>query len=113
VAKAIPGVPYEWQNFLFCLLLHISLPLLPLGLELWFSGKIDERSVVLTAAMYSIAIGLSSRNLALFGLCILSGLLFSAAFGFLSTTPHGLHNANIGAYIAIAIIMFRPWHRAI
>jgi len=54
----------------------------------------------------SIAIGLSSRNLALFGLCILSGLLFSAAFGFLSTTPHGLHNANIGAYIAIAIIMF-------
>jgi F0F1-type ATP synthase membrane subunit c/vacuolar-type H+-ATPase subunit K len=104
VAKAIPGLPSEWQNFLFCFALHVTLPLLPLGIEFWFSGRVDEKSAVLTAAMYSIAIGLSSRNLALFGLGLIQGVIFSAAFGFLSKTPH-LQSADIGAYCAIGFIM--------
>lgn len=102
--KAIPGIPSGWQNFLFCVALHVTLPLLPLGIELWFSGKVEEKSAVLTAAMYSMAIGLSSRNLALFGLGLIQGVLFSAAFGFLAKNPH-LESANIGAYGAIGIIM--------
>lgn len=102
--KEIPGIPPEWQNFLFCCLLHVTLPLLPLGIELWFSGRVDEKTAVLTAAMYSMAIGLSSRNLALFGLGLLQGVVFSAAFGFLSKTPH-LHSADVVAYAAIIFIM--------
>jgi F0F1-type ATP synthase membrane subunit c/vacuolar-type H+-ATPase subunit K len=104
VAKEIPGIPPEWQNFLFCCLLHVTLPLLPLGIEYWFSGQVDEKSAVLTAAMYSMAIGLSSRNLALFGFGLIQGVLFSAAFGFLAKTPH-LQSANLGAYAAIVFIM--------
>jgi hypothetical protein len=105
VAKEIPGIPSEWQNFLSCVVLHVTLPLLPLVLEYWFSGgKVDEKSAVLTAAMYSLAIGLSSRSLALFALCLMSGVFFSAAFGFLTKTP-GLQQANFGAYVAIGTIM--------
>jgi len=104
VAKAIPGIPSEWQNFLFCLALHVTLPLLPLGIEWWFSGAVGEKSAVLTAAMYSLAIGLSSRNIALFGLGLIQGLIFSAAFGFLAKNPH-LNQADFASYIAIAIIM--------
>ena len=104
MARAIPGIPQQWQNFLSCVVLHVALPLLPLVLEYWFSGKVDEKSAVLTAAMYSLAIGLSSRSLALFALCLMSGVLFSAAFGFLTKTP-GLGQANFGAYVAIGTIM--------
>jgi hypothetical protein len=84
--------------------LHVTLPLLPLLIERWFSGQVEEKSVVLTAAMYSLAIGLSSRSIALFGLGILQGVMFSAAFGFLSKTNH-LYQADLGAYIAIVFIM--------
>ena len=104
MAKAIPGISPEWQNFLFCCALHVTLPLLPLGIERWFSGTVDEKSAVLTAAMYSMAIGLSSRNLALFGLGLIQGVVFSAAFGFLSKTAH-LQSADVVAYAAICFIM--------
>ena len=105
MAKRIPGVSLEWQNFLFCIALHVTLPLMPLGIEKWFSGQVEEKSVVLTAAMYSLAIGLSSRNIGLFGLGLMQGILFSAAFGFLSKNPH-LEKADSFSFCAILFIMF-------
>lgn len=57
-----------WQDFLFCMALHLTLPLVPLGLEHWFSGHVEAKSVALTAALYAMAIALSSRNLAFLGL---------------------------------------------
>ena len=76
---------------------------MPLGLERWFSGHIEAKSAVLTAAMYSLAIGLSSRSILIFGLAIVSGFAFSAAFGFLSKTPI-LENADTASYAAIVFI---------
>lgn len=104
VAKRIPGLPAEWQNFILCLALHVTLPLIPLGVERWFSGQVEEKSAVLTAAMYSLAIGLSSRSVAIFGWGLIQGIIFSAAFGFLSKTPH-LQSADYFAYLAILLIM--------
>lgn len=102
--KKIDGLPSEWQHFSFAVLLHLMLPLLPLGLERWFAGHVEAKSAVLTAAMYSLAIGLSSRNVLIFGLSILSGVAFSAAFGYLSKTAT-LENADILSYCAIALIL--------
>ncbi|MTV41363.1 hypothetical protein [Duganella radicis] len=74
-----------WQNFLACVALHMLLPLLPLLLERWFSGAIASKSASLTAALYSLAIALSSRHVALLGVGILFGFAFAATFGYLST----------------------------
>lgn len=103
-----------WQNFVVCLSLHIALPLLPLALELWFSGHVQSRSAVLTAALYAMAIGLSSRHVAMFGVCILTSFFFSAAFGFLSINTE-LEAAKTFAYAAIVFVaslhMIERFHR--
>ena len=104
MVRKIPGLPIEWENFVFCLILHLTLPLVPLALEQWFSGHIEAKSATLTAAMYSMAIGRSSRSVALFGLGVLQGLAFSAAFGFLST-QNELAHADSFSYSAILLIM--------
>ena len=111
MAKPIPGIPSEWQNFLFCVALHLTLPLMPLVIERWFTGQIEEKSAVLTAAMYSMALGLSSRNIAIFGMGLLAGILFSAAFGFLCQTNH-LEKADSWSYtVIIAIMIFHAIER--
>lgn len=92
-----------WQNFLISLVLHLGLPLFPLALENWFSGAVEAKSAALTAALYSMAIGLSSRNVTQFGLGIALGFMFSAAFGFLARDP-GLPYAKIYSYSAIGFV---------
>jgi len=92
-----------WQHFYFCLALHQILPLFPLILEYWFSGHVEAKSAALTAALYSIAIGLSSRNIALLGLGIVMGFLLSAVSGFLSVQPK-LAFAETVSYSTIGVI---------
>jgi len=86
MAKRIPALPDEWGDFLTCILLHMLLPLLPLLIELWLKGAPTEGTSAITASMYSIAIGLSSRNKAMLGLCILISIIFSVVFGIVSAS---------------------------
>lgn len=93
-----------WQNFFLCVVLHMLLPLLPLMLEWWFSRRIEAKSAALTAALYAMAIGLSSRHAAMLGVGFLFGFVFSAVFGYLSTDPAPtLENA---AFFSGAAIVF-------
>lgn len=94
-----------WQNFLACIALHMLLPLLPLLLELWFAGKVEAKSAALTAALYSMAIGLSSQFIGLLGVGFAFGFVFSAVFGYLSTEPPGLEHA-LDASAAATLFMF-------
>jgi hypothetical protein len=91
------------QNFFISLVLHLGFPLLPLLLEKWFSGAVEAKSAALTAALYSMAIGLSSRYVAVFGLGIALCIGFSAAFGHLARDPY-LMNAKIASYGAIGLV---------
>jgi hypothetical protein len=94
-----------WQNFLVCIALHMLLPLLPLLLELWFAKTIEAKSAALTAALYSMAIGLSSRFIAILGAGFLFGFIFSAVFGYLSTEPiPALENSLTASGAAIGFI---------
>ena len=93
----------RWQNSLISVVLHLGIPLFPLILEKWFSGAIEARSAALTAALYSMAMGLSSRFVALFGFGIAASFLLSAIFGFLSRDPELIH-AKIFSYGAIGIV---------
>ncbi|EFC4085598.1 TPA: hypothetical protein KZS50_000468 [Escherichia coli] len=96
MAKRIPGVSKEWSNYLLCLLLHMSLPLLPLGFEtLVRSDHLPSiQTLNITAAFYAISIGLSSKNVAMFGLGIFVSICFSVVFGIVSSNPNSDPNLN-------------------
>jgi hypothetical protein len=99
-----PG-PSRWaQDFILCILLHLLLPLLPLGLELWITGRLGAKSVSLAAAMYSVSIGISSRSRALFGFAIAISLLYSMAYGFLVGGASGLRYVEWVTGVGLALI---------
>lgn len=86
MAKRIPTLPDQWEDLITCILLHMSLPLLPLLIEFWLKGFFTDGTSAITASMYSIAIGLSSRNKAMLGLCIVISIIFSVVFGIVSAS---------------------------
>ena len=75
------GPSQEVSNFLACVLLHLLLPLLPVLIELLLREGVGTATLTLTAALYSMSIGLSSKNVAMFALCVLVGLIFATLFG--------------------------------
>jgi hypothetical protein len=85
----LKGLPHHWQQYGICLLLHLTLPVIPLLLELWVVGRIQITSITLGASMYVLAIGVSSRNPLLLGLALVEGIIFAVFFGAAS------HNTNV------------------
>lgn len=88
MARRIPALSEEWFDFFTCILLHMLLPLLPLLIESWLKGAPSEGTMAITASMYSTAIGFSSRNKAMLGLCISISIIFSVVFGVVSAGSH-------------------------
>lgn len=68
----------------------MCLPLLPLGFEMLVRPEHSPsiQTLNITAAFYAVAIGLSSKNVAMFGLGIFVGVCFSALFGIVSSNPN-------------------------
>ena len=84
MAEPIKGLSDEATEFCTCLILHMLLPLLPLVIEAWkTNGDPTDVTLAITTSMYSISIGLSSRNKGIFSLCFFISILFSMAFGLL------------------------------
>ena len=100
--RGLPSLSPEWQNFLLCILLHMALPLLPLILELWFTHSVSERTMTLSGAMYTIAIGVSSRDRLLFGLATVLSILLASAFGYVASGGESLFG---GRYIPAFMIL--------
>lgn len=80
-AGRVKGVPYHWQQFFLCALFHLLWPMVPLALEFWGTGTVKVTSVTLSASMYSLSVGRSSRNILQFGVAILQSSVFAVAFG--------------------------------
>lgn len=104
--KAIKGMSAEMSEFCTCIILHMLVPLLPLFLEMWkMKGWPTEATLSITASMYSISIGLSSRNKAIFSLCLFISFLFSMAFGFVLSSPHdSLPAVKFCAFVTILLV---------
>jgi hypothetical protein len=83
----LPGLPPEWENFDLCMMFHLPLPLLPLGVEYVASGKITGPSVTMASGMYVIGVGTSSRSTLQFGLRFVLCILNSVAYGLLIAKP--------------------------
>ena len=92
--KPIPGISDEVSDFLTCIILHMLLPLLPLIIEFWKTkGEPSDATLAISASMYSIAIGMSSRNTAIFSIGVFVSILFSIVFGMLNG-PIGSNSLN-------------------
>lgn len=100
--KRIPGLPDHWQDFFSCILMHVAAPFTPLLLEYWFTGAIDSKSLYLFVAMYSLALGITSCSLLLFGATFLVGFMYSAAYGTIVRGGSPLIEADGIALFAVA-----------
>lgn len=78
----VPTMRNNWQHFTYSIMAQLILPLMPLVLEYWLTGRVDDKTFSIAAAMYSISIGVATKNLALLGVSIIVTVLFSAVFGF-------------------------------
>lgn len=103
--KPIEGISEETTEFLTCIILHMLVPLLPLLIETWkMKGSPTEATLAITAAMYSISIGLSSRNKGVFSLCLFISFLFSMAFGLIIGASGSLPLLKAGALLTIILV---------
>lgn len=83
--KRIKEIIIEWSpgidTYLLCLTTVLILPLVPVMAERLWKGTISEQTGLISAAMYSISIGLSSTWKFQFGLGVVLSVLFSILFG--------------------------------
>lgn len=108
MSTPIKGLNEAWSNYIFCLALHMVLPLSPLIIEVVIRANhipsIQTMSV--TTSLYAIAIGLSSRNIALFGICLLIGILFSIFFGITVATTNYDANSHYWPFVVCLSCVF-------
>lgn len=69
------------QEYGVCIIFNLLIPLLPIFLEKYFTGSISSPSMMISAAIYSVAVGNASSYKLLFAISILIGMIFSACFG--------------------------------
>jgi hypothetical protein len=75
------GMPDYWQQYVTCILFLFLIPLLPL-VGLWYMDQhITEKEFLLTAAIYILAIGTSSKSKLIFALSVVFAILFTTACG--------------------------------
>lgn len=71
-------------------------------------GAPTEGTISITAAMYSIAIGMSSRNSAMLAICILISITFSAVFDIVTagsaTSLDNVHLYSGGSILIVFVI---------
>lgn len=84
--KDVPKKPLNsaWSTFLACIVVHMTIPLIPLGLERYIENTLSEKSIVITAAMYAIALGISSRWMWFVFTAFALSLIYSSLFGYIS-----------------------------
>ncbi len=92
--------PYEyktvaggWSTWISCIAVHMMLPLVPLGLEKFIEGHLSEKSIAITAAMYAIALAISSRWMWYVFIGFSLSVIYSGMFGFI--TREGMLDATM------------------
>ena len=104
-----------WQNFLLCIFLHLCIPLLPLLIEFWATADISDKTLTLAGTVYTIAVGVTSRNKALLGLAFLLSVILAVAFGFAASAndplPGGGYVSGIAILVMFAFHAFERYNR--
>lgn len=84
MANKIRGLNPDWNNFILCIMLHFFIPFLPIFLEYLFTKTVSEQNLIIFISIYSLSMGLSSRNVIIGILCFIVSIFFSAFYGFTS-----------------------------
>src|SRR5437773_2507729 len=95
----------SWQQFLCALIVQLALPLMPLLIEFWITGTISDKTYSISAAMYAISIGVTTKNIGLLGLGIFAGMAFSSAFGFVTSGNAMRFSVSLPALATIVAFM--------
>jgi hypothetical protein len=82
------------------------LPLLPLLIEALERKDHfpSDPTLTITAAIYAVTIGLTSKNKASFGLCLIIGLAFSAVFGIVLASNSQIIGVGQASLVAIGTV---------
>ncbi len=94
----------RYQEYGLCVLFHLVFPLVPMFLELWISGSISSKSLLLSTAIYAIAIGNSSRFRIMLGLCIFIAFIFCVLFGVVAAGAVSPANGEISAKFTLIFL---------
>ena len=67
--------------YVFCCIFY---SILPIFLEYLFTKTVSEQNLIIFISIYSLSMGLSSRNVIIGILCFIVSIFFSAFYGFTS-----------------------------
>jgi hypothetical protein len=99
--RVVKKISERIGHFIASIIFVVLLPLVPLGIELWYSNKLSAQSLTISAAIYSITVGIYSGR-AVFAISVLISVLFSAAFGVVLAAPaSALANCELASCVAI------------
>lgn len=70
-----------WTSFFVAVQFLLLLPLLPVGAELAFTGRINMSSLMLITSTYAISLSMSSIHVGRWAFGIMVGIVFSGLFG--------------------------------
>lgn len=89
----------HWEDWILSGLFNVFLPFLPLSAEWLLTGDVRQPTLVITTALYYLAIGVVSRSRAFFGIAIVIGFLFSICFGWMASSDD-----DVDSVIALALV---------
>ena len=95
----IKGLRPEWEQYGLCLFFLLLWPLAPLGLEKLLTDNFTPASMTLTAFMYAVGLGISSRNSVNSYLSLATGVVIAVFFGFAVHVGSAKHASDELAFI--------------
>lgn len=94
----------HYQEYGLCILFHLMFPLVPMCLEQWISGSISSKTLLLSTAIYAIAIGNGSCYRFMLGLGVFIAFIFCVLFGVISAGITNLPNVDISAKVTLIFL---------
>ncbi|OBX88681.1 hypothetical protein [Haemophilus haemolyticus] len=97
----------HWEQLIFCIVLHILFPLIPILVEFFRQEYITEATLVITTSIYCFSLGASSKNLATFAIYLLIGVIFMSMPVTYNKQPE-ITNYQITSILTLIIVSL--WH---
>jgi hypothetical protein len=94
------------ENFILSVLAFSGVPLLPLLIEWMISGAIADKSLVLTAAIYSAGMLSCTRKVIYVALYALTSILQAALFGALNSNQFVIGELKTFTVVSMVAIFF-------
>jgi hypothetical protein len=107
-AKAVPGIPLGWQQFVVSLVFIVIVPLAVLGMDLSIKSEIPDQDLFLTLGLYTVATGASSCSIALLAVSIVMTGAYLVAYGVTAAHASGCPEAFKPPSITGYLVRYGP-----